>query len=130
MSKKKNTLKDLDEFLKQQAATLVTPQRLSDKVETTSQAEATQPETQENLITESSSVRQVTAQSILNDLNSLAESNEIGFRQQLYDILIRAIEARNEFSPEDKMLINTALYLKSGDRWKDVIRDYWKKHAR
>jgi hypothetical protein len=32
MSKKKNTLKDLDEFLKQQAANLVSPERLSDKL--------------------------------------------------------------------------------------------------
>ena len=32
MSKKKNTLKDLDEFLKQQAATLVTPTQLSDNI--------------------------------------------------------------------------------------------------
>ena len=32
MSKKKNTLKDLDEFLKQQAATLVAPASLSEKV--------------------------------------------------------------------------------------------------
>ena len=30
MSKKKNTLQDLDDFLKQQAATLVTPETLSD----------------------------------------------------------------------------------------------------
>lgn len=132
MSKKKNTLKDLDEFLKQQAATLVTPQRLSDKVESSPQAqEAEQEPTQKYDVAETSPVKSdVTAQSILNDLKMLAESNEIGFRQQLYDIVIRAIEARNEFSPEDKMLINTALYLKSGDRWKDVIRDYWKKHQR
>ena len=33
MSKKKNTLKDLDEFLKQQAATLVSPDKLSEKVD-------------------------------------------------------------------------------------------------
>ncbi len=33
MSKKKNTLQDLDDFLKQQAATLVTPETLSDTVE-------------------------------------------------------------------------------------------------
>ena len=35
MSKKKNTLQDLDDFLKQQAATLVTPGTLSDIVEPT-----------------------------------------------------------------------------------------------
>ena len=33
MSKKKNTLKDLDEFLKQQAATLVSPSRLGEQAE-------------------------------------------------------------------------------------------------
>ena len=40
MSKKKNTLQDLDDFLKQQAATLVTPGTLSDIVEPTPEIKA------------------------------------------------------------------------------------------
>jgi hypothetical protein len=134
MSKKKNTLKDLDEFLKQQAATLVTPDKLSDKVESktihalapTEQAESKPNPTSATVVNQSSV--QVTRESILNDLQTLARQNNVTFNDQFYDIIIKTVEMRGQFTPEDKMLINTALYLKVGDRWKDVIREYWKKH--
>jgi hypothetical protein len=140
MSKKKNTLKDLDEFLKQQAATLVDPPRLSDKIESKKPepvAEKQEEEVEEveeivepEIAKPAAPVKKqgVSAQQILNDLNTLAAQEDDRFKSKFYDIIIKTVEARNEFTPEDKMLINTALYLKTGDRWKEAIRDYWRKH--
>lgn len=118
MSKKKNTLKDLDEFLKQQAAILVAPPKLSEKIE--------KPGASTSVSTAEAS-HDVSIEKILNDLNALAEKEGDNFRKKLYDLIISSVEHQKESLPEDKMLINTALYLKSGDRWKEVIREYWRK---
>ena len=154
MSKKKNTLKDLDEFLKQQAATLVAPQPLSETIRTQAPAPAaptpavapapahtpavhippTIPPTPE-AVTAPAAVappavayvpEPVSAETILRDLSRLAQSHQGTVRHALYDVIIKAIETQHQSLPEDKMLINTALYLKSGDNWKDVIREYWR----
>jgi hypothetical protein len=121
MSKKKNTLKDLDEFLKQQAASLVSPEKLSEKIEEPvvavhkpATAEIVEPVTTE-----------VSAQTILKDLKVLASKEGNAFRNKLYDLIISSLESDNNQSPEDMMLINTALYLKSGDNWKNAIKEYW-----
>ncbi len=116
MSKKKNTLKDLDEFLKQQAATLVAPTPLSETIQET-------PKRPEEASVE------IYEAKILNDLKSLAEKEGPSFRMKLYDLIIRSIEAQPSSLAEDKMLINTALYLKSGDQWKEVIKQYWKNRS-
>lgn len=113
MSKKKNTLKDLDEFLKQQAATLVSPTQLSETI-------PAQPEKKTDVPAD------ISAATILKDLNALAETEGIAFRKKFYDFIIQSMEAQQNSLPEDKMLINTALYLKSGDRWKEAIQQYWK----
>lgn len=117
MSKKKNTLKDLDEFLKQQAATLVAPERLSEKVK---EEKPEQKDAPSEAIAE-----EITPEKILHDLQWLSKNGQ-GFRKNFYDMIIRTVENQGQSTPEDKMLINTALYLKSGDRWKEVIRDYWR----
>jgi len=133
MSKKKNTLKDLDEFLKQQAATLVSPQRLSDKIEAPKQTAAHQEIKEESgdVVEEEIPVQKteqsISAEKVFTDLQQLAKKEGHRFRHQFYDLIIKSIESQNQFSPEDKMLINTALYLKSGDQWKDTIREYWKQ---
>ncbi len=114
MSKKKNTLKDLDEFLKQQAATLVAPEKLSEKVK---------DETKE--VVTSSVNTEVTTEKVLSDLQWLSK-NSPSFRKEFYELIVKTVETQGQSLPEDKMLINTALYLKSGDRWKDVIREYWR----
>ena len=117
MSKKKNTLKDLDEFLKQQAATLVAPTKLSEKVK----------EEEPEVVTESPMVSaEISAGKILRDLQWLAKNEKNSFRKDLYDLIIQSIEVQDQSLPEDKMLINTALYLKSGQRWKEAIKEYWK----
>jgi hypothetical protein len=119
MSKKKNTLKDLDEFLKQQAATLVTPEPV-----TTPAAEVVPPT---DYTHKAESPESVTTDKIYKDLYALSQQDPESFRQKLYALIIQVVEAQQPSLPEDKMLINTALYLKSGDQWKEAIREYWKK---
>jgi hypothetical protein len=124
MSKKKNTLKDLDEFLKQQAATLVSPSRLSDPPSLPAKEQA--PAKEEPVTAPRQPGATVSAETLLQDLQHLAKSDARLLRNQLYDLIISAVEAQNQYSAEDRMLINTALYLKGGDQWKNVIREYWK----
>jgi hypothetical protein len=138
MSKKKNTLKDLDEFLKQQAATLVTPSPLSGQLP----AETPAPVAPAPVVAEAPIappapvaaapqalpvVQEVTADSINQALQTLyRREGGPAFRRKLYDIILRAAETTGQILPEDKMLINTVLYLKSGDQWKETIRTYWR----
>ncbi len=123
MSKKKNTLKDLDEFLKQQAATLAQPEPVP--VTETHRVEVAptdySPETKPR--------EHVTTDMIFKDLVQLSREEPDSFRQKLYALVIQVLEAQAESMPEDKMFINTALYLKSGEHWKEAIRDYWHRHA-
>jgi hypothetical protein len=124
MSKKKNTLKDLNEFLKQQAASLVTPEKLPQpekESEEKPEPEKAEPKPQPRQSSDTS------AESIVNDLSRLAEKEGAAFRKKFYDIIIQSLEAQHHQVAEDKMLINTALYLKHGDRWREAIRDYWKQ---
>jgi hypothetical protein len=121
MSKKKNTLKDLDEFLKQQAATLVAPQKLSDrKVAAVAMPDELPPH---------EDVADISPDKIVADLLELSRNEGEQFPAKFYDLIIRSLELRNKFTPEDKMLINTALYLKNGSQWKHAIREYWKHKA-
>lgn len=129
MSKKKNTLKDLDDFLKQQAATLVSPAKLSEQIETPPPpaAEAapvvsTQPTIEPVPVV----VEEVTTTKILDAIKTLAQKEGTSVQDKLYDVILQAGDSKMISSAEDKMLINTVLFLKSGDNWKDVIRDYWK----
>jgi hypothetical protein len=128
MSKKKNTLKDLDEFLKQQAATLVSPVQLSEKIDTPEPVKQNPvPSPVAAAITSS---EEVSSSTLLRDLNTLAAKEGSSYRKKFYDLIIQSLENQSHSLPEDKMLINTALYLKSGDNWKDVIRNYWKSNKR
>ncbi|HEY9009311.1 MAG TPA: hypothetical protein VIM75_24410 [Ohtaekwangia sp.] len=140
MSKKKNTLKDLDDFLKQQAATLVSPAKLSDQIETPPPAAPTPvaPEVTPASAAEQAPVAaqaapahvvsEISNSSILESIKALAEKEGTTVRKKLYDIILQSA-AHQSLSAEDTMLINTILYLKSGDDWKEVIREYWKKRA-
>jgi len=119
MSKKKNTLKDLDDFLKQQAAVLVAPTPLSETIR-----ESIPPEAEQALLKERKT--EISVAKILDDLTALSEKEGPSFRKKFYDLIIQSVESQKISTAEDKMLINTALYLKSGDRWKETIRAYWK----
>jgi hypothetical protein len=122
MSKKKNTLKDLDEFLKQQAATLVPPKPLSEKVE-----EPLPEESEEPVIQKTVATREVSLEKILEDLETLSQKEGTTFRKKIYDLILQAADSAQQSLPEDKMLINTVLYLSNGTRWKDAVREYWRK---
>jgi hypothetical protein len=122
MSKKKNTLKDLDAFLKQQAATLVGPTPLSEQVEEPEQEETPAPAPSTAPIP----VYEVTLNKILNDLETLSRKEGPSFRKKFYDLILQSAETNLQSLPEDKMLINTVLYLKNGSKWKEAIREYWR----
>lgn len=126
MSKKKNTLKDLDEFLKQQAATLVSPTRLSEKADAPEPEPAKAQEVKTEKIQEASRDKVVSASTIIKDLRQLALTKGDDFKDEFCSIILSVMEGQTEHSPEDKMLINTALYLKHGSNWKEGIRNYWK----
>lgn len=128
MSKKKNTLKDLDAFLKQQAATLVTPPRLSEKLDEPAESRPEPVKVQVQKAPEHGTefAPNLTSDKLLKDLKLLAAQEGENFREKFYDLIIRTLESQHEYSPEDRMLINTALYLKSGENWQEVIREYWK----
>jgi hypothetical protein len=133
MSKKKNTLKDLDDFLKQQAATLVSPAKLSEQIETppppaAEAAPVVSPQVTTPPVVEPAPavVEEVTTAKILEAIKTLAQKEGTTVHYKLYDVILQAAETKVISSAEDKMLINTVLFLKSGDNWKDVIRDYWK----
>jgi hypothetical protein len=125
MSKKKNTLKDLDEFLKQQAAVLVQPASLSDQIE--EPAPEKKPTPSPKLVPQADG--EVSVDSILQDLRLLSLQEGQAFRRKFYDLIVRSMEAQPHSEPQDKMLINTALYLKSGDSWKEAIRNYWRNKS-
>lgn len=118
MSKKKNTLKDLDDFLKQQAATLVAPTPLSDTLK-----DRVKERAPENPVADESDV---SVASILSDIKALSDKEGNSFRKKFYDLIIQSLEAQKNATAEDKMLINTALYLKNPEGWKETIRAYWK----
>lgn len=124
MSKKKNTLKDLDEFLKQQAATLVSPARISEQNESKSITPEKVIDTPEP--SPQRPGNSVSTEKLIHDLQQLSEEQGALFRDQFYDLIIKTVELQNQYSGEDRVLINTALYLKSGEKWKEVIRDYWR----
>ena len=122
MSKKKNTLKDLDAFLKQQAASLVSPPRITTAVEDVTTLEIEElPEGEEHA--------PVTVQSILESIKTLSGKEGTRFKSQLYDLILKSVESQLVISPEDRMLINTVLYIKGGDNWKENIQKYWRSKA-
>jgi hypothetical protein len=119
MSKKKNTLQDLDNFLKQQAATLVTPETLTKPVEDIADVHVKAVEPPAPV--------QAPEKKVVDEFPKAFPGSDPAFRKKLYDFIIESLQNQKESLPEDKMLINTALYLKSGSDWKNVIRQYWRE---
>ncbi|MCS6973716.1 MAG: hypothetical protein N2044_03925 [Cyclobacteriaceae bacterium] len=106
MSRNKNPLKDLDLFLRQQASSLVTPTPLSERIPQEIEVPQGQPR-----------------QDLIQQLTQLAETD----RQQFLDTVIEAAAA-SKF-PENTLLINTALYLKHPENWKEAVLNYWKSKS-
>lgn len=112
MAKKKNTLKDLDAFLKQEAKSFVQPETVKKEVQqATPSSIAEQP------------VAPVAApindDSVIDFLAGKASPEEV------YNIVQNAIEKSGKSTAENKMLINTLLYLKDKNNWKENIKSYW-----
>lgn len=110
MSKNKNPLKDLDLFLKQQASSFVNPTPLSEKIQ---EEVSFAPEQ----ITQSATSQE----DLVKTLSTMMDQNP----SALYDLLIKAAEQK--IGAERTVLINTALYLKNTNNWKEAIQEYWKK---
>ncbi len=123
MSKKKNTLSDLEEFLKLQASSLVTPTSLT---YTIVKEEVTHivptpiiPIVSKEFAPQKSSVDEITKA-----VHQLALSDKKAF----YSFIVNATKYLPNYATEDALLINTALYLKGGKNWKEVVKEHWKKN--
>lgn len=101
---KKNPLNDLDQFLQQEAHSIVPPASLSDKLKQENHPSALVPHVspEEQLLT-------------------LAQQDPTAF----YNLLISVGEKMEH--KQSTMLINTALFLKNGDNWKEAVKEYWSK---
>jgi threonine synthase len=109
MSKNKNPLKDLDLFLKQQASSFVNPTPLSEKIQEEVSPDSVQVHSPAS-----------TQEDLIETLSNMMDKNP----SALYDVLIKAAEQKS--GAERTVLINTALYLKNTNNWKEAIQEYWK----
>lgn len=119
MAKRKNPLKDLDAFLKQEAKNFVQPKKVETPVENEKNEEAAPAKVEEPRAYESSPT--IDDLQVKTFLSELKKSNNPEF----YNILLKSVEEAGTDSSENKMLINTILYLKDKDNWKDSIKEYW-----
>ena len=117
-AKRKNPLKDLDAFLKQEAASLVTPE----KVETPAPEQVSAP-----VVPEKSAETSMAA--IIQELKSRIQQQGEGFKAEFYELIQQVLESQQQLSSKDIMLINTLLYLRNQDNWKERIKEYWDKQS-
>ncbi|ELR73533.1 hypothetical protein C900_02618 [Fulvivirga imtechensis AK7] len=118
MAKRKNPLKDLDAFLKQEASSLVNPKKVgTQKEEKNIQPVAPEPKEEK---------KAATKEDIISELRMLAGKEGDEFRSSFYNIIRETLEGLDHSSAADKMLINTVLYLNDKSNWKDNIQTYWK----
>lgn len=114
MAKRKNPLQDIDAFLSQEASNLVTPNKVSEDKTVTKKESTPIPVEQSK-----------EADDIQTSLQMWINNQGEDFRSPLYDLMLTTLENVPSQSAKDKMLINTLLYLKNPDSWKEVIKKYW-----
>ena len=124
-SKKKNPLKDLSAFLSHQEESTKVP-----KPKRISEADAflEKKPTQITNVGRPSKIEiahEATPESIVKLLTELSKKDEDSFRDELYEIITQVVGKLKESTSEDKMLINTTLYLSNQENWKEVIKEYW-----
>ena len=126
-AKKKNTLKDLNAFLKQEATSLVTPNKVAatETPETTKKSTRKTPKTTPTRSTKNKTTAEGT---ITQQLKQLKQTHGNDFMEKLYDIIIEATNLHGNQDAKDKMLINTLLYLKDQDNWRENVKNYWEDH--
>lgn len=126
-SKRKNPLRNLDDFLKQEASTLVTPNKFSEPKKEAPPEEAPQ----ESLVSEKSNEVfqpvEVTQEHVIKLIHQLAAKNKTTVKKQLMELVKHIIEENGLDSSNDKMLINTILYLEDPENWRDKIAAFWEK---
>lgn len=132
MSKRKNTLNDLEEFLKLQASTLAAPkpvdvprevaQSVTEKIET---AEAKPVvEVVERVVEKVvEKIVQVPAQPV--DIQTELQKIATRDRSEFFGLVLKTLDTLPQAQAKDALLINTLLYLKHGNNWKAGIENYW-----
>lgn len=108
MAKRKNPLKDLDAFLKQEAKSIVEPDKVA---ESPTIQQGNSGETKPAELTETD---------IINFL-----ANKVDSKDAFINIIQKAIEKSHANSSEHKMLLNTLLYIKDKDNWRESVTKYW-----
>ncbi|GAA0891192.1 hypothetical protein GCM10009122_08710 [Fulvivirga kasyanovii] len=124
MAKRKNPLKDIDAFLKQESTSFVDPEKISPKKE----KKAASTKDKASLASESTSTEkgeQVSKEDIIAELHTLASKEGGAFRGSFYSIIRETLESLEHSTAEDKMLINTLLYINDKNNWKKNIKSYW-----
>jgi len=114
MAKRKNPLKDLDAFLKKEASSFVKPEKKADTPPSSAASEK---------------AALTSSRDIISAIDQLAKKNQSEFREEFFEIIKSSLEHLDPQSAEDKMLINTILYLKDKENWKENIASYWEKHS-
>jgi hypothetical protein len=129
MSKRKNTLNDLEEFLKIQASTLAAPKpvdvpRESEPVMAQAVEEKRPVEVVERVV-EKIIEKIVPAPAQAVDLKEELQKIAARDKAEFYNLLLNTFNTVPQ--AKDALLINTLLYLKHGDNWKTGIEQYWSK---
>jgi hypothetical protein len=128
MSKRKNTLNDLEEFLKLQASTLAAPKPVDVPREPepiVAQAiEEKRPVEVVERVVEKIIEKLVPAPAQAFDLKEELQKIASRDKTEFYNLLLNTFNTVPQ--AKDALLINTLLYLKHGDNWKAGIENYWK----
>lgn len=133
MSKRKNTLNDLEEFLKLQASTLAAPKPVDVPREVIEQpvVEYTKPVEAKPVVQVVERVVEKVIEKIVQvpaapvDIQMELQKIAARDRAEFYNVLLRVFDTVPP--AKDALLVNTLLYLKHGDNWKNGIEQYWSK---
>ncbi|HNP20258.1 MAG TPA: hypothetical protein PKL31_17590 [Fulvivirga sp.] len=122
MAKRKNPLKDLDAFLKQEAKNFVQPNKVKETEK--AEKEIPAPPTAVEVIPDPPKVEPTVSLSNENVVEFMANLSKSDHKE-FYKIVKASIEKSGAKSSEDKMLLNTLLYLNDKENWKENIKEYW-----
>ncbi|MGK7390477.1 MAG: hypothetical protein ACNS60_09000 [Candidatus Cyclobacteriaceae bacterium M2_1C_046] len=122
MSKRKNPLQNLDDFLKQEASSFVTPKKLSEPEQ--EKRPVLPPSASEEPKTKTATISKAYIAELI---RQLADKNNLSVRNQMLELMQYMLENHAAGNAEDKMLINTILILKYPENWREKIEEYWEK---
>jgi hypothetical protein len=134
MSKRKNTLNDLEEFLKLQASTLAAPKPVDVPHEVIAQpvAETFKPVEAKPVVEVVEKVVEKIVEKIVQvpavpvDIQTELQKIASRDRSEFFGLVLKTLDTIPQTQSKDALLINTLLYLKHGDNWKSGIENYWK----